>query len=239
MNAVAQPSVFSDAVRHFWRSRRGQAEAQVLRGARDQGSRGQVTGGGHLDGFVVKLSELMVSVGVRPDEIFTGRGLVTIPGFYRPTKQWDMVVRSGDRLLAAIEMKAQVGSFGNNVNNRAEEAIGNATDFWTAYREGAFKLSPQPWLGYLFLLQDVPAVRVPIGVRETHFNVFPEFVGASYARRYELLCEKLVRERQYSSACFLLADEAQSDQPSNYVETVPELSASAFIDDLLRHVARR
>ena len=156
-----------------------------------------------MDGFIVKLTELMTNVGVQSSEIFTGRGLVTIPGFYRPTKQWDIIVRSDDRLLAAVELKAQVGSFGNNVNNRAEEAVGNATDFWTAYREGAFRLSPQPWLGYLFLLQDAPAVRVPVGVRETHSSVLPEFVGASYARRYELLCEKLVRERQYSAACYL------------------------------------
>ena len=39
------------------------------------------------------------------------------------------------RLLAVIELKSQVGpSFGNNFNNRTEEAIGSAVDFWTAYR---------------------------------------------------------------------------------------------------------
>lgn len=42
-------------------------------------------------------------------------------------------------MIAAVELKSQVGpSFGNNCNNRTEEAIGTAHDFWTAYREGAF-----------------------------------------------------------------------------------------------------
>ena len=50
-------------------------------------------------------------------------------------------------LLAAFEFKSQVGpSFGNNFNNRTEEALGSATDLWTAFREGAFQTSQRPWL---------------------------------------------------------------------------------------------
>ena len=42
-------------------------------------------------------------------------------------------------MVAVIEVKAQVGpSFGNNFNNRAEEALGNTDEFWTAYHESAF-----------------------------------------------------------------------------------------------------
>jgi hypothetical protein len=59
-----------------------------------------------------------------------------------------LVVADG-RLLASMELKSQVGpSFGNNYNNRTEEAVGNAADFWTAYREGAYSKLPRPWLGY-------------------------------------------------------------------------------------------
>ena len=65
-----------------------------------------------------------------------------------------MVVVSGSNLVAAVEVKSQVGSFGNNFNNRVEEALGNATDFWTAYGKGIFKPSQKPWLGYLFMLEE-------------------------------------------------------------------------------------
>ena len=58
-----------------------------------------------------------------------------LPGFYRPTKKWDLVVVRDGRLCAAIEMKSQVGpSFGNNFNNRTEEAVGSSVDLWRAYQ---------------------------------------------------------------------------------------------------------
>ena len=55
-----------------------------------------------------------------------------IPGFYRATKDWDLIIISpkGD-LVAAIELKSQVGSYGNNLNNRTEESLGSSEDFWT------------------------------------------------------------------------------------------------------------
>ncbi|NEX15039.1 MAG: hypothetical protein C1941_10180, partial [Prosthecochloris sp.] len=37
----------------------------------------------------------------------------------------------------------------------------------------------------------------PVRVDEPHFEVFPEFKEASYAKRYGLFCERLMRERLY------------------------------------------
>jgi len=54
-----------------------------------------------------------------------------------------VVIHEG-HLIAAMKFKSQTGpSFGNNFNNRTEEAIGSATDLWASYREGAFKPSPR------------------------------------------------------------------------------------------------
>ena len=51
----------------------------------------------------------------------------------------------GGQLIAIVEFKSQVGpSFADSYNNRTEEALGNATDLWTAYGEGACKLSQRP-----------------------------------------------------------------------------------------------
>jgi len=46
----------------------------------------------------------------------------------------------------------------------------------------------------------------PVRPQDPHFKVFPEFKAASCAKRYEVLLTKLVRERLYDSACFLLSD---------------------------------
>ena len=80
---------------------------------------------------------------------------VELPGWFRAEKKWDLVIVHESELIAAVEFKSQIGpSFGNNFNNRTEEALGSATDIWAAYREGAFKPSSRPYLGYLMLLED-------------------------------------------------------------------------------------
>ena len=140
------------------------------------------------------------------------------------------------QLKVVIELKSQVGSFGNNFNNRTEEAMGAALDIWTAYREGVFgEAPPPPWLGYLFVLEDSPTSRNPVQFAEPHFPVLPEFRGASYAKRYELFCQKMVRERHFTAACFLVTGREQAAQNPNYTEPCPELSAANFLEQLIRH----
>ncbi len=149
-----------------------------------------------------------------------------------PRKKWDLLVVSDGTLVAGIEFKSQIGSFGNNYNNRTEEAIGSATDIWAAYREGAFQPSARPWLGYLMLLEDAPGSVTPVRARESHFKVFPEFREASYAKRYEILLTKLIRERLYDAACFLMSN-AVDGVEGLYREPAAELSFQNFIASLL------
>ena len=158
------------AVRHFWRTRERQAKAQGGKtGERDRGARSAVTGGAHLDGFADLIRKLIVYAGVS-DTAVHRRSRVELPGYYRADKKWDLVVVVDGRLLATVEFKAQVGpSFGNNYNNRTEEALGNATDYWAAFREGAFRGSPRPWLGYMMLLEEVSGSTRPVSVAEPHF----------------------------------------------------------------------
>jgi hypothetical protein len=190
-----------------------------------------------MDGFARAIVREVVRAGVPQSDIHVNREQTDLPGFYRPTKQWDIVVVTNGQLLAAVELKSHTGpSFGNNFNNRTEEAMGSAMDIWTAYREGAFAGSATPWLGYLLLLEDCDKSRRPVAVKQPHFHVFPEFVDASYASRYEWFCRKLVRERQYNSACLLMADSAKARSRRNYVEPASDLSAAQFLAQLLRHV---
>jgi len=89
-----------------------------------------------MDGFIGLFAGLIRNAGAPEAAIFR-KTKIELPGFFRPTKEWDMLVVVNGHLLAAIEAKSQVGpSFGNNFNNRTEEAIGSAVDLWTAYREG-------------------------------------------------------------------------------------------------------
>lgn len=189
-----------------------------------------------MDGFVELISKLILEADINPSDIFRKCNL-ELPGFFRPTKEWDLLVVQDRQLILALEVKSQVGSsFGNNFNNRTEEAMGSALDLWTAYREGAFNESIRPWLGYVFLLEDCPASQSPVSIREPHFKVFPEFVTASYCKRYELFCRKLVRERHYNAAVFLTSDR-MSGVKGGYKEPAEDLMFKDFVRSLFAHVS--
>jgi hypothetical protein len=222
-----------DAVKFFWSTRAEQAQRQGLgSGTKDAGARAAVTGGAQMDGFVRFIRDLLHESGL-PLGTIHHEGRIEIPGWYRSEKKWDLMVIVEGRLLAAIEFKSQVGpSFGNNFNNRTEEAIGSASDLWAAYREGAFRPSGRPWLGYLMMLEDCSASTRPVRSSAPFFRVFPEFLGASYRQRYEILLTKLVRERLYDAACFLLSNSTTGPQ-GIFQEPSPELSFKSFVDSLL------
>jgi len=184
-----------------------------------------------MDGFIQRLAEALLDAGIPEACLFHHRRL-ELPGFFRPTKEWDLLVVKNGRLLVALEAKSQVGpSFGNNFNNRTEEAVGSAVDLWTAYREGALNRTVRPWLGYVFLLEDCPASRRPVTVQEPHFPVLPEFKEASYAQRYEWFCRKLIRERHYNAAAFLLSPRP-AKTGARYTEPAEDLTFGSFVSAL-------
>lgn len=222
------------AIECFWRTRLKQTQNQgSTTGVKDAGSRSAVTGGAQLDGFSDLLATILEDAGLPNHTIFTTE--TVLPGYFRPTKNWDLVAVVDSKLLATIEFKSHIGpSFGNNFNNRVEEALGSATDILTAYREGVFKPSRKPWLGWLMLLEDTQKSQSPVRVSEPHFKVFKEFKKASYAKRYELFCERLVRERLYDAACLLLSDR-DSGVKGRYSEPNAEVNFKNFATSLSAH----
>lgn len=238
MNRAELRARLTEAVRTFWSTREAQRANQGRAGGRrDYGARGAVTGGAQLNGFLELVSDLVSDAGLPKGNVYyQRRGQTHLPGYFRSSKAWDLLVVGRNKLLACIEFKSQVGSFGNNFNNRTEEALGSAADLWTAYREGAFTGSPRPWLGYFMLLEEADGSTSPVKVHEPHFPVFPEFRDASYLDRYTLLCRRLVRERLYDAACFL-ASERSRGRDGAYREPCDELAFGKLAASLTAHVS--
>ncbi len=223
------------AVKQFWSTRGNQSLRQGTKsGARDAGNRTAVTGGKQMDGFVELVRDFLVDCGIERSSIFCNQA-IELPGWFRAEKKWDLLVVVKGQLIAAMEFKSQVGSFGNNFNNRTEESLGSATDIWTAYREGAFAISQRPWLGYVIVLEEVARSLNPVSVKEPHFHVFPEFREASYAKRYEILMTKLVRERLYDSTALLLSSQTSATDGS-YRQPSTELSVENLLTSLKARV---
>ena len=226
-----------EAIMAFWGNRQKAKEKQIEAGTVDQGERSGVTGGKNMDGFTALVIDLVKANGLAHASIHQQRALLTLPGFFRPTKLWDLLVLNEGRLIAAIELKSQVGpSFGNNFNNRTEEAIGTAHDLWTAYREGAFGKHPRPFIAWLMLVEDADGSRSPVRDASPHFPVFAEFQGASYLKRYDILCQRLVQEQLYTSATVLASPRTAIDS-GDYIELSDMTSMKTLVTSLAGHIA--
>jgi hypothetical protein len=227
-------TLLADAVRHFWRSRAAQKLNQGTKtGRKDAGNRGAVTAGKHADGFVRLVTEIVHNAGLQSAQIHVQkREMRTLPGYFRPSKEWDIVVTQDVHLVAAIEIKTQVGSFGNNYNNRVEEAVGSASDLWAAYKAGLLMGTQEPWVGYIFMIEDAPkSSQVTQRITLSPYQVDEEFQTRSYVRRYELTCLRLVRERLYNAAC-LLASDKTGGLAGHYREPNAELAIASFARQL-------
>lgn len=221
----------------FWGNREKARQKQIEAGKADQGERAGVTAGKNMDGFIALIIDIVQANGLANAAIYQKRAVLALPGYFRPTKLWDILVIHKKQLIAAIELKSQVGpSFGNNFNNRTEEAIGTAHDLQTAYREGAFGQQPRPFVGWMMLVEDAPASRAKVRDSSTHFPVFPEFQGASYLQRYDLLCQRLMKEQLYGAAA-LMVSPRDAVNTGSYCELSDMTSLKTFVTSLAGHVA--
>ncbi len=226
-----------EAVKLFWGNRTAAAEKQKELGRADQGERAGVTSGKNMDGFLTLIQDVIRANGLTDAHMMIGRKLLTLPGFFRPTKLWDLLIINNKRLVAALELKSQVGpSFGNNFNNRTEEALGTATDLWTAYREGAFGEAPRPFVGWFMLVEDAPESRRVVRDSSPHFDVMADFKNASYLERYNILCRKLTQERLYTTATIMASPRTASDS-GEFKEFSDLTSLKTFITSFAGHIA--
>jgi Restriction endonuclease XhoI len=219
-----------DAIAAYWQTLRAQKSKQTRSDA-DRGRRADVTGGKQMDAMCELVREVLEANGV-PSEAIHDRGKLELPGYFRPTKKWDMLVIHEEVLLAAIEFKSQVTSVGNNFNNRVEEAIGVAVDFASAARVMALGgRAGRPWLGWMMMI-DVRDATTPSRITQPHYEVLNEYIGTSYAMRYELAFKKLCKDKLVDGAALLLVDETKAEQGA-YQEPASELSMHAFLSSLV------
>ena len=226
------------AVRFFWRTRKSASLKNKTRKRKDAGTRGAATGGKNLDGFIDLIRNWLNSIASSEIEILQNQAAVTLPGHFRPSKKWDIVVMHGKKLLAALELKSLGGpSFGNNFNNRCEEAIGSGLDFRTAQREGAFGRAATPFLGFFILIHDADGSRKVLSEPPLSdaFRCDPVFKEASYQDRMVILCERLMQESLYSSAA-TMSSPSNAGRSGEFLDLTEGTSLHRFLHKLGGHV---
>lgn len=207
------------------------AQRQLATGHTDQGRRRGITSGKHLLPLTEIIRSDLIALGFTDDEVFSGGNECVLPGWFRPSKSWDLVGIHNTDLICAVELKSISSSFGNNANNRAEEAIGSAYDADTAYREsllGDGKVPPV--LGYVMVVRDCEQSRgVPRGAMEpARYEIDPYFNGASYLERFSILCSRLRKKSLYNAVWLIFAD----TEKRRAYEPDPALSYVMFLETI-------
>lgn len=220
-----------------------------------------VRSGKTLDGFVEMIAWLVRSNGLPDAEILTRNRDTKIPGYFRPTKSWDVVVLNQGKLVAAIELKSIAASYGKNFNNRNEEALGSGMDVKEALAEDAFDGLTNFFTGYLILVEDCEETSCTIQIQMPHFRAmsdfmehpeqrdtkyvknkksgkFPQIDGVSYTRRFEILCRRLVQKKLYSAAAVITSPKPEKGiSDGSYGEVSADTSIRKFVVELAGHVA--
>ena len=181
-------------------------ETQLERGKSDTGARSQVTSGNHL----LPLTDAIISDircdGMIDEEIYRGKNDTAIPGWFRASKKWDILITYDSNLIAAIELKSICGSYGNNINNRAEEAIGQSIDAQYMIKNDLLDCTVPPLFGYVMIVKEEPKSLALTKIHEPHYPVDPIFKNTSYIDRFKILCQRLRKEGLFSAVWFVVAN---------------------------------
>ncbi|MGI9118781.1 MAG: PaeR7I family type II restriction endonuclease [Acidimicrobiales bacterium] len=204
------------AVVSYWDVRSRQAQTSKDLGVLDTGIRSEVTGGRHLDELHRLIVRVFIDAGVPADMLEVRKR--PIPGFFRRDKSWDVVVTVADRVVGIVELKSMAGEEPDkNYNNRTDEALGQAVDVWKAVERELIDAPLRPWLGYFMLLEDNDSANRSVTHRSPVWPADPVFDQSTYAKRYEIFFDRMVRERLLDAACLVLANKSDGKVqfPSN------------------------
>lgn len=256
MSDFSETNLFQKAIKHWWSSKKGAITRKKQGGTRDVNLHGKT-----MDGFAETIRDFLIGMNVNPKHIFSGGHLTKtpsiLPSFFRPSKNWDFIVVGGSRfhlvngekadpvLYAALEFKLQDKSIGNNQNNRLEESLDNAIDFWKTYENLGFERQvPRPWLGYLFVGKYSPEADVKsVRIEQPHFLAMPpfrtegsdelrKFAGPSYLERYKIFMAQSIGARLYDAGAFIVTDESIANKKPNHRIPVPEFGSANFLRSL-------
>jgi hypothetical protein len=227
---------FEDAIAAYWGAKQLQSEQSAIKNAVGAGTAGSVRGGKHFDVIAALLAKFFLDAGYPPESIRVSKSQgLELPGYYRPQKQWDLVVVHQGVLVAAFEMKALGGpSYGNNYNNRVEEALGSAVDLRRAALDELYP-KEKPWLGYFFIMQDGEASRRPVKIAKGAVPADSVWAKTSYQDRFGIFCERLVAEQLYDAACYVTSS-AENPEPIELVESLDWRHFAAAINARLTYL---
>ena len=209
----------NDAVRRL-------AEAGIV------GTGAQARNARHMESLATFVRQMFLEAGLSESDV---RVNGVIPGYYRRSKDWDIVATYKDNLVAVVELKSQVGSEGNNGNNRIEEALGNSRDASAAQElNQAFGNLPI-WTAFCVAFGSSPDDAKPTRAPQSMFSLDPVFAGMTYARQWEIAVTRFIQTGAYDAG-WMVTTWVAADGDVRFAEPVPTATAATLATQIRARV---
>lgn len=219
---------------NWWAEKSSAVAELAARGKSDTGA--QARNARHMLGLNSFVRQMFIDAGLREDEVETD---VVIPGYFRRSKNWDIVAIHKGRLVGIVEMKSQEKSPSRNANNRIEEAIGSPIDARTYHEITPTFGELGVWTAWGMIFnrdQEDTTGKQRQGVRSKHFPLDSAFEPFTYARQYGTMIERLISQNIYDAG-WMVSTWANTDGTVGYEEPVPTATAEILRTQINARVA--
>lgn len=210
---------------NWWAEKTSAVEGLAVRGKSDTGA--QARNARHMLGLNAYVRQMFIDAGLREDEVETD---VVIPGYFRRSKNWDVVAVHKGRLVGIVEMKSQEKSPGRNANNRIEEAIGSPIDARTYHEITPSFGELGVWAAWGMIFnrdQEDTSGKKRNGVKSAHYPLDPAFEPFTYVGQYGTMIERLISRNIYDAG-WMVSTWVNPDGTVGYDEPVPTATAETL-----------
>lgn len=176
----------------------------------------------HMQSTAAFVRQMFINAGLDERDVTVD---AVIPGYYRRSKNWDVVAMHRGQLVGVVELKSQERSPGNNANNRIEEAVGSAVDAHAVQElTGAFG-HLGVWAAWCMTFNRNAETGRPVGARGVpKFPVDPVFFPMTYASQYATAIQRFIAQNVYQAG-WMLVTWVNPDGTIGFDQPVPTATA--------------
>ncbi|EAR23722.1 hypothetical protein A20C1_03518 [marine actinobacterium PHSC20C1] len=216
----------------FWEHKNEADRRQKEEGKKDAGA--QARNARHMKKLGTFVRQMFVNAGLSEADVMVNG---VIPGYFRRSKNWDVVATYKGQLVALVELKSQVGSNDSNGNNRIEEALGNPKDAATAQELNQVFGKLPIWTAFGVVFGSSPENAKAVGLPSNPlFPLDPVFNGMTYGRQWEIAIERFIQTGSYSAG-WMVTSWVSAEGQVKYVEPVATATAQTLETQIQARVA--
>lgn len=213
---------------NWWAAKNEAVARLAAAGKSDTGA--QARNAVHMQSIAKFVRQMFIDAGLAESDVTVDS---VVPGYYRRSKNWDVVAMHKGHLVGVVELKSQASSPGNNANNRIEEAIGSSVDA-KAVQEltGAFG-NLGVWAAWCMTFSRDCESGDPIrltGAQRARLRFplnDPAFDNMTYAKQYATAIERFISQKIYDAG-WMVTTWVNSDGTIGYDEPIPTATAQTL-----------